>query len=208
MISPILQYYQNLEKTFDQISPKRQAKLQQLSEYILSKYQSQQTPQIIVVCTHNSRRSHFGQIGLAVAATYYQLPYLATYSGGTEATAFNPRAVATLQHLGFSIDTQNSSTSNPTYAVRWTTDMEPYQAFSKRYDTSPNPTQSFAAVMVCSEADEACPIIEGCDLRLALPYDDPKAFDDTLQEAQKYLERYEQIGREMLFVLWSVKERL
>jgi hypothetical protein len=39
------------------------------------------------------------------------------------------------------------------------------------------------------------------DLRLSLPFEDPKAFDDTDLESQKYDERCLQIAREFLFVL-------
>ena len=58
--------------------------------------------------------------------------------------------------------------------------------------------------MVCSEADEGCPIVPGADFRLALPFDDPKAFDGTPQETQMYWERARQIGLEMLYVMKKV----
>ena len=55
--------------------------------------------------------------------------------------------------------------------------------------------------MVCDSADEACPFVPGAEFRLALPFVDPKAFDDTELEAQKYEERSKQIAREILFAL-------
>lgn len=172
-----------------------------LSDYLAKKFKHQETPKVIVICTHNSRRSHLGQIWLAVAANYYDLPKIETFSGGTEATAFNPRAVAALQRVGFQIDQNEFVTpTNPIYEIKWSIDQVPYLAFSKKYDTPPNPTEKFAAIMVCTEADKGCPIIPNVELRLPLPYDDPKAFDDTLQEAAKYDERCRQIGREILFV--------
>ena len=58
--------------------------------------------------------------------------------------------------------------------------------------------------MVCNSADQGCPIVSGCDFRLSLPYEDPKAYDDTDLESIKYAERCRQIGREMLFVLSEI----
>jgi hypothetical protein len=53
--------------------------------------------------------------------------------------------------------------------------------------------------MTCSQADAACPTVAGISFRVAIPYEDPKAFDGTMQEAQKYDERCRQISREMLW---------
>lgn len=193
------------EAEFDTISAERQTQLRVLSDYLSKKYQAGTTPKVIVICTHNSRRSHLGQLWLAVGAAYFGLPKLETYSGGTEATAFNPRAVAALKRVGFDIQADDAAATNPRYAIKWSAEMSPYIAFSKKYETVPNPTADFAAVMVCTDADANCPIVFGMDLRLALPFDDPKAFDGTDLEAAKYDERCLQIGREMLYVLSNVK---
>ena len=191
------------EKEFDQINPTRKSLLMQLSQYISSKIKENQAPKITVICTHNSRRSHIAQLWLAVAADYFQMPAIGTFSGGTEATAFNSRAVRALQNIGFEILTQTEK-DNPLYQVSWKKNQQPYLAFSKKYDESPNPTEKFAAIMVCSEADAECPTVFGCDFRLALPFDDPKEFDETPLETAKYDERVRQIGREMLFVMSQV----
>jgi arsenate reductase len=41
--------------------------------------------------------------------------------------------------------------------------------------------------------------------RISLPYDDPKDFDDTPQEAAKYAERVREIGTEILYAFSQVK---
>jgi arsenate reductase len=53
--------------------------------------------------------------------------------------------------------------------------------------------------MTCTHADENCPLVAGADVRISLPYDDPKAFDNTPLEAAKYTERVHEIGREILY---------
>ncbi len=195
-----------LEKEFDQIPEDRKDNLLLLSDYISDKIEEDQVPKLIVICTHNSRRSHIGQLWLAAAAEYFQLPEIQTFSGGTEATAFNIRAVKAFQRIGFEITSQDVNQDNPTYNIMWKKGQEPYLAFSKKYQEEPNPKENFAAIMVCSQADEGCPFVFGCDFRLSLPYDDPKEFDETSLEEEKYDERVRQIGREVLFSLSRIKK--
>ncbi|MEM6956487.1 MAG: acyl-CoA thioesterase domain-containing protein, partial [Myxococcota bacterium] len=97
------------------------------------------------------------------------------FSGGTEATAFNLRAVNALRKMGFEIHTKEQKTfDNPIYEVNWLNEEQPYEAFSKKYDSPPNPFTNFGAIMVCTSADEGCPVVSGADFRLVLPFDDPK----------------------------------
>lgn len=206
LFDPILSFCEELKTEFSLIPRKRQKELAALATYFQKKYESGETPQAIVICTHNSRRSHLGQIWISVAADYFGLPKIETFSGGTEATAFNPRAVAAMRRIGFDITSKNIESENPTYSLKWKKEMLPYTAFSKKYDDVSNPESHFAAIMVCSQADEGCPVVIGTDFRLSLPYDDPKAFDGTDLESEKYDERAHQIGREMLFCMSLVKK--
>lgn len=204
MYKKIVDYCQQLESGFDSIPEERKKKLNSLSAYISSKLNEDKPPKLIVICTHNSRRSHLGQLWLAAAADYYHLPEIRTFSGGTEATAFHPNAVHAVRRAGFKVETDDSEASNPVYHVSWKESMEPYQAFSTRFDEAPNPTKEFAAIMVCSEADEACPFVPGTDFRLSLPFDDPKAFDGTDLQDVKYDERSLQIGTELFYALSQI----
>ena len=203
----IIQYCEELLSEKDLIADARKEELKKVSRYISSAYATGKTPKLIVICTHNSRRSHLGQVWLATGADYFNLPKLETYSGGTEATAFNPRAVKALDDLGFEVvSDKKQAPNNPIYKLYWSYTMPPYKAFSKKYDDAPNPTTDFGAMMVCSETDEGCPYIPGADFRLALPFKDPKAFDGTEQAAAKYAERCRRIGREMLYLLSEVRD--
>lgn len=194
-------YCQELEQKFQQISPARQQALLILSNYLIDQIQEGKTPSVTVICTHNSRRSHLAQLWLAIAADYYQTPSILTFSGGTEISAFNPRTIVALQAIGLNIKSKDLSVANPIYEVCWKEGMPPYLAFSKQYTDVPNPQNNFIAVMVCSHADIHCPIVAGSSLRLALPYEDPKAFDNTDLEASEYAKTCALIALEMLFVL-------
>ena len=78
------------------------------------------------------------------------------------------------------------------------------ECYSKTYDDPSNPQEGFAAVMTCSQADKNCPMVMGAALRVAIPYDDPKAADGTPEEAQRYDERCNQIATEMFYLFSQV----
>lgn len=205
LFDELLSYTKELEQNFDSIPEERKDKLRSLSEYLSGKWNSNQTPKAIIICTHNSRRSHLGQLWLAAGADHYGLPDIETFSGGTEATAFHPNAVNAVRRAGFKVEAEDQDASNPVYQISWKAEMDVYKALSTRFDEEPNPTKDFAAIMVCSEADQGCPFVPGTDFRLALPFEDPKAFDGTDLQNAKYDERCKQIGTEMLFVMSNVE---
>lgn len=198
-------YYKLIEKfevlgnSFDSISEERKKLLIELSDYIANRLKEEKDVSLTFICTHNSRRSHISQIWAQTAAEYYNLPNVKCYSGGTEATAFNPRAVKALQKAGFKIDKQDDS-GNPVFLVYYSNDKEPIKCFSKVYSDEFNPQKDFAAIMTCSDADVNCPVVFGAEARFPVRYDDPKEFDNTELEETKYNERAEQIGREMLYL--------
>lgn len=186
---------------FEQISDDRRQQLSELADFVRTKAQQSQVALLTFICTHNSRRSHLSQIWAKVAAHTMGLPGVQTYSGGTEATAMNERVVASLRRAGFEITADADDSANPKYQVRYSTEAEPLVCFSKVYDQPPNPAANYCAVMTCSSADDACPLVPGCELRLPIRYNDPKEADDSPLEAAVYDERSQQICREMLFAM-------
>ena len=194
-------YVSKREQEFEQISDERKSELQQLAVYVAQRIAKGQDAKLTFVCTHNSRRSHLTQIWTQIAAAHYGVNHVQTFSGGTEVTACNPRTVAALKRSGLRFSIKQESSSNPHYAVAFS-DMEPpLVCFSKVFNRAPNPSSNYCAVMTCSHADKNCPVAIGCDLRLAIRYEDPKVSDDTPQEAATYDERCAQIAREMLYAM-------
>lgn len=193
---------------FDAIPAERQRQLAELADYVLQRRAAGEPTRLVFICTHNSRRSHFAQLWAQTAAAHYGIAGVETFSGGTQATAFNPRAVAALRRAGFEVVGPASSSQagpqNPRYLVRYQTAAPPLACFSKVYSEDGNPTSDFCAVMTCTDADQACPLVTGAARRISLPYDDPKIADDTPQESLAYDARCRQIAREMLFVFQQV----
>jgi protein-tyrosine-phosphatase len=204
-LEPALQEYVEARATeFGRIPEERREQLIEIARFVQTRAESDRPARLTFICTHNSRRSHLAQIWAKVAATYYGVGGVETFSGGTEATAFNPRAVNALKRAGFSISTSEPDRTNPRYEVRFDNNGPSMQCFSKVYKEDPNPQKDFCAVMTCSQADQSCPIVAGAALRVAVPYEDPKAFDGTPEETEKYDERCQQIAREMLYIFSKV----
>lgn len=198
LIPTLADTIKELTLSFDDIPSERKKLLEQLAHFIKEKVALNKTVYLVFICTHNSRRSHMAQIWAQAAAAYYTIDNVECYSGGTEATAFYPAAVKAMNMLGFSI-MQEKEEKNPTYQIRFSAEQAPFSVWSKRFDDPANPASGFCAVMTCTDADENCPFIPGAEKRLALPYQDPKASDNTATQAKIYEERARQIGREMLY---------
>jgi arsenate reductase len=197
-------YIESVLTGMDAIPQDRQDQLKAIARFVQDKKKSNAPANLTFICTHNSRRSHMSQIWAATAAAYYGFEEVVhTYSGGTEATAFNPRAVAAIGRAGFKVE--NPGGDNPNYKVTYSENGQMMECFSKKYDDPYNARENFVAVMTCSDADRNCPFIPGADLRIPIPYLDPKASDGTAQEAATYDERCKQIATEMFYLMSQVR---
>lgn len=186
------------------IPKERKELLEGLAEYIQLKKDKGKPILLNFICTHNSRRSHLGQVWAAAMADYFKIEKVYTYSGGTEATAIFPTIVETLKDKGFSVF-KLSQDNNPIYAIKTEENNTPIIGFSKKYDSEFNPQSDFCAIMTCSSANEACPLVIGSEKRIAITYEDPKAYDNTPQQAEKYEERSRQIATELKYVFSRIK---
>jgi predicted protein tyrosine phosphatase len=93
-------YWTKVEANLSAVPADRQDELKSLANYIAKSIKADGTADVMFICTHNSRRSHFGQIWAAAAAHHLGIQGVRTYSAGTEATAFNPRAIAAVERAG------------------------------------------------------------------------------------------------------------
>lgn len=190
---------------FTAITDQRKNILQPLIDYIQLKVKDKKHIRLNLICTHNSRRSHLAQVWAQTAAAYYNIESVSCYSGGTEATALHPTVIQTLEQSGFKVETLSQG-KNPVYAIKFTPNEHPIMGFSKVYDATFNPESEFAAIMTCSQADGGCPFIAGAEKRIAITFEDPKEFDATPLEFEKYQERSLQIATEMFYVFSQIKK--
>ena len=199
----IKKYCDELTGEFDKIPEQRKMILNKITHYIVAKQAENKAVQLVYICTHNSRRSQFGQIWAQVAAAYFGIKNVHAFSGGTEATAFHANAIRALKKFGFKISA-SGDVSNPVYEITFDDSQKPILCFSKVYDHRANPATDFIAIMTCSDAEENCPFVAGAELKIAITYDDPKAFDNTELQDLKYGERCQQVARESFYVFSNV----
>ena len=196
---------ENLIKSLqpETISEERKTVLQPLIEFIQLKVSNNQDIRINFICTHNSRRSHLSQVWAQTMAYHFNIKNVFCYSGGTEATALFPMAAKTLEDSGFEVKTISEG-KNPVYSIKYAANELPIIGFSKKLDDDFNPKSEFAAIMTCDSANEACPIVIGAEKRIPITFKDPKAFDNTPQQAEKYNERSLQIATELYYVFSQI----
>jgi arsenate reductase (thioredoxin) len=219
LLPALQEYAESARGELSMIDPERKTQLDSLAAWIKNMRNAPDSAQLVFICTHNSRRSHMAQLWAMAAASFYGIDRISAYSAGTEVTAFNPRSVAALSRAGFEIrkaeagDTvpqayaethRDTARNNPLYAVKYAPKQPPGWSFSKDLGNSLLPRSGFCAVMTCSDADKACPAVNGASKRLALPYEDPKISDNTPEENAAYDSRCRQIAREMMYVMGRV----
>jgi len=200
MFSKIKQVVDKMD--YNSIATDRKLELEVLSQFIQDKKNKNSPVLLNFICTHNSRRSQFSQIWAQVASDYYNIE-TECYSGGVEETAFNERAVASLERFGFKINKEGST--NPKHQIEWNSTSKTLLMFSKMYDDPINPSSNFSAIMTCSHADENCPFVAGCEKRIPIRYEDPKNYDDTPLESAFYDYRSFEIATELFYIFSKIK---
>lgn len=181
--------------------------LQPLIDYINLKHNNREEVRLNFICTHNSRRSHLAQVWAQTIAQYFNLRQVFCYSGGTESTSVYIAAVKALKQFGFEIDII-ADNDNPVYSIKYSLNQLPIIGFSKRFDHPFNPKTDFAAILTCSDADEGCPFIEGADVRIPMTFEDPKVYDNTSLQSEKYIQRGLQIATELKYVFSKVNTKV
>lgn len=189
----------------ENITQDRKSILQPLIEFLQIKTHNQEEIRLNFICTHNSRRSHLAQVWAQTAASYFNIQKVFCYSGGTQATAVFPEIIQTLSTSGFKIMALSEG-DNPVYSIKYANNTLPVIGFSKAYDAAFNPESEFGAILTCSDADAGCPFIAGAQKRIPIPFEDPKIFDNSPQQAEKYHQRSMQIATELFYVFSQIKK--
>jgi arsenate reductase len=192
---------------FKAITKDKKMNLIEIAKFLAHRIDQDNLIRINYICTHNSRRSQFSQIWSSVASSYFNLP-VESYSGGVEITAFNPRAVESLKRMGFEVLSENQMVDNPQYWLKYSEQSAPVVCFSKLFDDISSPKENFITMMTCGHADENCPFIPGALKRISFRFEDPKVFDGTPLEAQKYDERSLEIATELFFIMEQTSKLL
>ena len=76
--------------------------LKPLKDYFILKVKQKVEANLNFICTHNSRRSQLAQVWAKTISDYYGFN-INSFSGGTEVTNCNPRTIASLERMGFTV---------------------------------------------------------------------------------------------------------
>ncbi len=202
MFPKIDQLITQLLSEFNSISEERRMVLNDLASKISLVLSESQSLNLLFVCTHNSRRSHLGQIWGSVAARYFDLP-LISFSAGTEITALHPNVIQMLINEGFEIKPERNE-SNPVNHISYDSGAS-VSCFSKLINDAHNPKDNFIALMMCTDAEANCPFVPGALTRVAIPFNDPKAFDGNSQVLKAYSATMMEIGIQILYLFNQIK---
>ncbi len=191
----------DIEKKFDSIDHNRKLKLKEFAKNIHAALSDGQHVHLLYVCTHNSRRSHFGQIAAALAIIYYRLKNIDSYSAGTEVTAFHKNGINALLSLGFKTETaQETDMDNPVIEVKYGNSPK-IICFSKNIQHHDIPRKNLFVIYTCSEAELNCPVIIGASHSISLPHPDPKSSDSDENQKEVYINTFKAICREVFFMM-------
>lgn len=197
IFEPLQAYIRQLD--IASVPEARQQLLGPIAGWITARLQAGEAARLVFICTHNSRRSQLAQIWLHGLAAAWGVSGIESYSGGSEATAPAPQVMATLRQAGWIVD--HADPGKPSYTLSCQASSPPLLAFSKVYDDPHNPSAGFAAVMVCNDAEAACPHVAGAGARFALPYPDPRLAEGTPDEAEAYARSCQSMATEMAWLL-------
>ncbi|MEQ8474305.1 MAG: protein-tyrosine-phosphatase [Marinoscillum sp.] len=198
-------YTRDVIQNLEDIPEERKASLKDVGDFLVNKVRENGSYDVLFVCTHNSRRSHLADTWFKYALLFYGVDSLESYSGGLEETAFNKNAIAALERAGFTIH-YSREVDNPAVAI--TPGLYPvWRMKSKVYSNKVNPKSDFVAIMVCSDADQSCPLVPGASGRFALAYNDPRYFDSTPAQDMKYDQTAKEIAIEMFYLADYMKSQ-
>ena len=143
MISKELdQYIEVAIKGIKDIPLDRIEKLDKLVNFICE-HKNDTVINLIFICVHNSRRSHFAQIWAQIAAHYFGLTNIQCYSGGTAASSIYPAVIKSMKNCGLQVQILAKG-QNPVYALKYDSTQPAIIGFSKLYDNAFNPLENFA----------------------------------------------------------------
>lgn len=172
----------------------RADRLQEVADWVTAQHAAGSPAGLQFVCTHNSRRSQLAQVWATAAAEVFGLAAVQATSAGTERSAVHPAVGRALQEAGFDVREGTAPGELRVEIGRRTLVLR-----SKTLEDQP--AEGMAAVMVCADADAACPFVPGAARRVSLPFDDPRHADGTAEEAAAYGRASDRIGRELAWAL-------
>lgn len=208
LLPEVRDYLDSLSAVAFHADESRAIAIRAVADWLRSKLQAEGTASVVIICTGNSRRSVLGAMLGNALADYFGMR-VSFKSAGTKPTAVNLRSIKALREAGFQIKPVGreatkglSNELNPIYSAQWSARPSSQALeFSKSLADPSLPQAGFAAIMVCDDASETCPLVPGAAIRVSMPFDDPRIADGQVREEVAYRESRDEIGRVLMCAL-------
>ena len=202
---PILhEYVKDFYKEFKKIPEERRYRLNEIADYIKNQKEQKQAVNLLFIGSNQSATS--GCRIPQVAAFYYRVDEVSTFSAGINPGEIRENAIFALERAGFIIY-KNVVNGGTLYKVKYSYNLAPTVVFPKKINHVRNPRSNFMAVMTDANADLNLPIVKGTVYRLFIDYNDPIGADGTENEKEVYDESCRQMALEMFYVFSQLKPK-
>lgn len=205
---PILnEYVRDFPKEFKNIPEDRRFRLNEMV-YFLEDQRRQNAPsQITFISTNESSVSQMAQAWSKAAAYYFGFNEFQPYSGGLNPDKISEHTIVALEKAGFIVYQSDVSGIN-VYRIKYSYNLDPVIAFSKKIAHSKNPGDNFMAVILDGNADLNINNVKGTYNRLFLEYEDPNGYLGSDVEDEKFNESCKRVAVEMFYVFSQLHNRI
>jgi hypothetical protein len=205
---PILnEYVRDFPKEFRKIPEERRFRLNEMVYFLEGQYQNNAPWQITFISTNESTVGQMAKAWSKAAAYYFGFKNFEPYSGGIKPGEISVRTIVALEKAGFIVYKSHINEVD-VYRIKYSFNLEPVIAFPKKINHTKNPGNNFMAVILDGNADLNINNVRGTYDRLFLEYEDPKGYEGSDLENQKFNESCRQVAVEMFYVFSQLKKRL
>jgi len=190
-----------LDLKIDEIQNERLKIIDKIGKSINRNIMNDSFPNILFVCSHNSRRSQFAEIW-AHTINYIFNNKIKIMSAGTFKTAVHYQVINVIKDAGFKIRKKENN-----YYLNFSNHCKDIKIYSKKINDI-NKNNSSIIINTCSNADIICSVVPNTLERFLLSYEDPKISDNTKFEKRKYYETCKNIALEIFYLFSNIKQQI
>jgi hypothetical protein len=205
---PILnEYVRDFPDEFRKIPEERRYRLNEMVYYLEDQRKQKAPTQITFISTNEATVSQMAQAWSKAAAYYFGFTDFQPYSGGLNPDLISENTIIALEKAGF-IVYKSDVGGLSVYRIKYSYNLDPIIAFPKKISHTKNPGDNFMAVILDGNADLNINNIEGTYNRLFLEYEDPKGYEGSEIEKDKFNESCKNVAVEMFYVFSQLHNRL
>jgi len=205
---PILnEYVRDFPTEFRKIPEDRRYRLNEIVYFLEEQRENNAPWQLLFISTNQSSIGQMAQVWSKAAAYYFGFSNFQAYSGGINPGEISVNTITTLEKAGF-IVYKTDVDGISVYRVKYSYNLKPIVAFTKKIEHVKNPYNDFMAVVLDENADINIQNIKGTYNRLFLTYEDPVGYEGSDLEEQIYEESCRRVAVEMFYVFSQLRKRL